>query len=133
MNEKSKKLRIPKIGLLVCNSGASNTGALTGAAALEIIKEFDDVGILSLPSLVNGVPRQVAIAKKIQHIVVVDGCKNSCARNVAEKLGLKYDAYLNIEKDIGIKKIGPFSSLQYSKEEIARVKDEIEKIIRTMI
>ena len=124
---------IPGIGLLVCNSSASNTGSLTGAAALEIIRESGNVGILSLPSLANGVPRQVAIAKEIQHIVVVDGCKNSCARNVAEKLGLKYDAYLNIEKDIVIKKIGPFSTLQYSKEEIARVKNEIEKLIRKMI
>lgn len=124
---------MPEIGLIVCGSNASNTGSLAGAAAMAIIKEFDNVGILSLPSLANGVPRQVAIAKKIQYIVVVDGCKNSCAKNVAEKLGLKYDAYLNIEKDIGIKKIGPFSSLQYSKEEIARVKNEIEKLIKKMM
>ena len=120
---------IPKIGLLACNSWASNTGSLTGAAALEIIKEFDDVGILSLPSLANRVPRQVAITKKLQHIVVVDGCKNTCAKKVLEKLNLKYDAYLNIEKDIGIKKIGPFSSLQYSQDDVVRVKNEIKKLI----
>ena len=124
---------MPRIGLLTCNSGASNTGSLTGKAAIEIIKEFDDVGILSLPSLANNVPRQVMIAKNIQHIVVVDGCKNSCAKKVLEKLGLKYDAYLNIEKDIGIKKIGPFSSLQYSKEEIDRVKNGIKKLIEDFI
>jgi len=124
---------MPRIGLLTCNSGASNTGSLTGKAAIEIIKEFDNVGILSLPSLANNVPRQVMIAKNIQHIVVVDGCKNSCAKKVLEKLGLKYDAYLNIEKDIGIKKIGPFSSLQYSKEEIDRVKNGIKKLIEDFI
>jgi len=120
---------IPGIGLLVCNSGASNTGSLTGAAALEIIRESDNVGIFSLPPLANGVPRQVAIAKEVQHIVVVDGCKNSCARKVLEKLNLKYDAYLNIEKDTGIRKIGPFSTLQYSQDEVDKVKNEIKKLI----
>jgi len=120
---------MPRIGLLTCNSGASNTGSLTGKAAIEIIKEFDDVGILSLPSLANNVPRQVMVAKNIQHIVVVDGCRNCCAKKVLEKLGLKYDAYLNIEKDLGIKKIGPFSTLEYSQDEVEKVKNAIKKLI----
>ena len=120
---------MPRIGLLACNSGASNTGSLTGVAALEIVKEFDDVGILSLPSLANNVPRQVAITRRLQHIIVIDGCKNACAKKVMEKLNIKYDAYLNIEKDIGIKKIGPFSSLQYSQDDVERVKNEIKKLI----
>ena len=124
-----EKIITPRIGLLACNSGASNTGSLTGVAALEIVKEFDDVGILSLPSLANNVPRQVAITKRLQHIIVIDGCKNACAKKVMEKLNIKYDAYLNIEKDIGIKKIGPFSSLQYSQDDVERVKNEIKKLI----
>ena len=124
-----EKIITPRIGLLACNSGASNTGSLTGVAALEIVKEFDDVGILSLPSLANNVPRQVAITKRLQHIIVIDGCKNACAKKVMEKLNIKYDTYLNIEKDIGIKKIGPFSSLQYSQDDVERVKNEIKKLI----
>jgi hypothetical protein len=59
-----------KIGLLACNSRASNTGELTGAAATEIVREYNDVGILSLPALANGVARQVAMAKEISHIIV---------------------------------------------------------------
>ncbi len=55
---------IPKIGLLVCGSDASNTGAITARVALEIIKENKNVGILSLPALANKIARQVAIAKK---------------------------------------------------------------------
>jgi len=129
IKKSGKKMIMPRIGLLTCNSGASNTGSLTGIAAIEIIKEFDDVGILSLPSLANNVPRQVIIAKYIQHIVVVDGCKNSCAKKILKKLGLKYDAYLNIEKDVKIRKIGPFSTLEYSQEEVEKVKNEIKKLI----
>ena len=129
IKKSGKKIIMPRIGLLTCNSGASNTGSLTGIAAIEIIKEFDDVGILSLPSLANNVSRQVMVTKDIQYIVVVDGCKNSCAKKVLEKLGLEYDAYLNIEKDIGIRKIGPFSTLEYSQEEVEKVKNEINKLI----
>jgi len=74
-----------KIGLLACNSRASNTGELTGAAATEIVREYNDVGILSLPALANGVARQVAMAKEISHIIVIDGCKNSCAKKKSQK------------------------------------------------
>ena len=123
----------PRIGLLACNSEASNTGALAGAAAIEIIKKSDDVGILSLPSLANDVERQVAIAKNIQHIIVVDGCKNSCAKKVLEKLNLKYDAYLNIEKDVGIRKRGPFTTLKFSQEEVEKVKNKIKNLVEEVI
>ena len=97
-------MKIPKVGLIICNSRASNTGELTGAAATEIIREYNDVGILSLPSLANGVARQVAMAKEISHIIVIDGCKNSCAKKIADRLGLKYDTCLNLGDDLGIKK-----------------------------
>jgi len=120
---------IPKIGLLVCNSGASNTGTLTGIAAMEIIKEFEDIGIFSLPALVNKAKRQLSLIKKTQRIVIVDGCKNLCAKKIAEKLGISYRFYLNLEHDLKIKKLGPFTSLQYSNEEINKVKTAIEEII----
>jgi len=35
--DQKKNLKPPKIGLLTCNSGASNTGSLMGIAAIEII------------------------------------------------------------------------------------------------
>ena len=33
-------MNIPKIGLLVCNSGSSNSGTLTGVAGMEVVKEL---------------------------------------------------------------------------------------------
>ncbi len=115
----------PKIGLLICNSGASNSGALVGAAAMQVIKENQQVGILSLPALINRVPRQTLIAKQIPHIIVIDGCQNSCARKIAKNIGLKFEAYLNLQYDLGIKKLGPFSTLKYSKADIKKVYSEI--------
>ena len=123
---------MPKIGLLVCGSNASNTGAITAMAALEIAKKYKNVGILSLPSLVNRVARQTWIARKIKHIIVMDGCHQECARKVANALPIKYDAYINLEHDLGIKKLGPFTTFDYSDEDVEKVINAIENILKKL-
>jgi uncharacterized metal-binding protein len=125
---------IPKVGLLICNSGASNSGTLTGIASMEVVKELgnDLVGICSLPSLANRVPRQTDIIKKIPCLVVVDGCRNSCAQKIAEKLGLSYSAYLNLEQDLNIRKLGPFTTLDYSSDDVSRLKEAIKETITNL-
>jgi uncharacterized metal-binding protein len=112
--------KIPEIGILLCFSGASNSGWLTGLAAINVLKECegDIVGICSLPSLVNRIERQLAITKRLKHLVVVDGCQNSCSKKIADGLGLKYNAYINLETSLGIKKLGPFTTLKYSEEDL---------------
>lgn len=69
------------------------------------------MGILSLPSLANKVARQMLIAKKHPHIIVVDGCHNECAKKIVNDREIKYDAYINLEYDLNIKKAGPFTTL----------------------
>jgi len=120
-------MKIPKIGLLICNSGSSNSGTLTGIAGMEVVKELggDRVGICSLPALVHEIPRQVATVKNLKHLMVIDGCRNACARKVAEKLSLSSDQYINLEDDLKIGKSGPFSTLQYSVEDVRKVKETI--------
>ena len=120
----------PNIALLVCNSPASNTGMLTGKAAVEIVKEHEEVCLLSLPALANLVGRQIKLAESIKHLVVVDGCKNSCAMKVADEIGLWYEFYVNVEEDVGIKKLGPFSTLEFSQEEVEMVKEVILAVIK---
>ena len=121
----------PKIGLVVCNSGASNTGHLTGLAALEVVKRLgsEKVGICSLPALANNIPRQTMLVKKIEHLIVIDGCRNECARKILNTLGIKYDKYLNIEHDLGISKLGPFSTMNYSEEDVEKAASAITKKI----
>lgn len=128
MDSKNKK-NMPAIGLLVCNSASSNSGALTGVAAIEMIKEFPNVGIFSLPALANKTPRQLALIKKAPFLLIIDGCKNECAKKIAENMDISYDAYLNLEFDLEIKKLGPFTTLQYSRDDVERVKESIRKII----
>jgi len=112
--------KIPEIGILACFSGASNSGLLTGLAALNILKELgeDIVGICSLPSLSTRVERQIATTKRLKHLLVIDGCHNSCSKKIADGLGLKYNAYINLETSLGIKKLGPFTTLKYSEEDL---------------
>ena len=124
----------PKIGLVVCNSGASNTGHLTGLASLEVIKRLgsEKVGICSLPALANNIPRQTMLVKKIEHLIVIDGCRNECARKILNTLGIKYEKYLNLEYDLGINKLGPFSTMNYSREDVEKVSSAIIKKIQEM-
>ena len=127
-------MKVPKIGLLICNSGSSNSGTLTGIAAMEVIRgsSSDLVGICSLPALANEIPRQMLTVKNLEHLIVIDGCSNSCAKNMAKKLSLSYDGYLNLEDDLRIKKLGPFSTLQYSDEDVNQVMEAIKQRVKQM-
>lgn len=128
-------MKMPKIGLLTCNSGSSNSGTLTGIAAMEVLKELSGelVGICSLPALANEIPRQVLTVKDLKHLIIVDGCRNSCAMKVAKKLSLSHDAYVNLENDLKIDKLGPFSTLQYSNEDLNKVKEAIKAKISQLL
>ncbi len=128
-------MKVPKIGLLVCNSGSSNSGMLTGIAAMGILKDLggDVIGICSFPALANEIPRQVLTLKDLKHLIIIDGCRNSCAMKVAEKLSLSHDAYVNLENDLKIEKLGPFSTLQYSDEDVNKVKEAIKAKINQFL
>ncbi|MGQ9648434.1 MAG: putative zinc-binding protein, partial [Thermodesulfobacteriota bacterium] len=96
-----KKIILPKVGLFACFSGGSNSGSLAGLAALEVVRRLgsDTVGICSLPAVMNQVPRQSALVKKIENLIVIDGCHNACARHLLMEKGIEPDVYLNLEID----------------------------------
>jgi len=125
-------MKIPKIGLIICNSGASNSGHLTGLVAFEIIKKFGEerVGICSLPALVNNIPRQTQLIKKISHIVVIDGCRNECSKKILDRIGIKYKRYINLENDFRYKKLGPFTTFEYSEDDVKKISSNVIKIIK---
>ena len=45
---------------------------------------------------------------------------------VAKKLSLSHDEYVNLENDLKIEKLGPFSTLQYSDEDLSKVTQAIK-------
>jgi uncharacterized metal-binding protein len=122
-----EKATLPQVGLFACFSGGSNTGTLTGMAALEVVRRLggERVGICSLPALLNQVPRQSALVKKIGKIVVIDGCHNQCARKLLAGFGIEPDVYLNLEEDLGIAKSGPFTSLEFTEQQVQAVADAL--------
>ncbi len=114
---------LPKVGLFACFSGGSNTGSLTGTAALEAVRRLgsETVSICSLPAILNQVPRQSALVRKIGKIIVIDGCHNGCARRLLASVGIEPAIYLNLEEDLGITKRGPFTSLEFTEQEVQAV------------
>ncbi|MGC8896136.1 MAG: putative zinc-binding protein, partial [Candidatus Bathyarchaeia archaeon] len=102
---------------------------------LEVVKKFgsEKVGICSLPALANNIPRQTVLVKKIQHLIVIDGCRNKCARKILNTLGIKYENYLNLEYDLQIKKLGPFTTMNYSSKDIDKVSSALIKKIQEIL
>ncbi len=91
---------LPKVGLVACNSGSSNTGTITGKVAMEIVKETNgEVGVCLLSALTNKIPRQTALVKRILHLIVIDGCHNECTKKVLTNLHIDYGVYINLEND----------------------------------
>ena len=48
----------------------------------------------------------------------------------ALEIGLWYEFYVNVEEDVGIKKLGPFTTLEFSQEEVEMVKEVILAVIK---
>jgi len=123
--------KLPSVGLFACFSGGSNTGSLTGMAALEVVRRLgsDVVGVCSLPAVLSEVPRQSNLVKKIGKIIVVDGCHNACARRLLAGVGIEPAIYLNLEEDLGIAKNGPFTSLEFTDLEVQAVANALVTLI----
>jgi len=127
----TQKSALPRIGLFGCFSAASNSGSLTTMAALEVVKRLgsDAVGVCSLPAILSQVQRQSAVVRKIGKIIVMDGCRNACAKQLMAGAGIAPDVYLNLESDLGIVKNGPFTSLEFTDQEVQAVAEALVRIV----
>lgn len=125
--ETQKKMTLPKVGLFACFSGGSNSASLAGLAALEAVRRpgSETVGICSLPVVMNQVPRQSALLRQIENLMVIDGCRNACARHLLVEKDIEPDVYLNLETDLSLAKQGPLNSPAFTDDEVKRVADAI--------
>jgi uncharacterized metal-binding protein len=135
MNLQKEKAPLPKVGVFACFSGGSNTGSLAGMAALEVVRRLgsDVVGVCSLPAMVNHVPRQSPMVKKIETIAVLDGCHQECARQLLDREGIRPTMYLNIETDLAIQKLGPFTSICFTDEQVNTVASALVTAIESIL
>jgi len=66
--------------------------------------------------LVNKIPRQSMIIKKIERLIIVDGCHSKCAKKILDSLGIKYAGYLNLEYVLKIKNLDLSQHLSIQKK-----------------
>jgi len=117
----------PRVGIFYCGGAMSSAGELTGVAAFEVLKRLGpkEVGMGCVSALAAGVPKHFRTMQSLDKVIVIDGCANSCVHKIVEQTGARMDAYINLGKDLKIKKIGPFQPLAYSQDELERAVEAI--------
>ena len=126
----SDQENVPENALFVCFGAMSSAGTLTGVAALEAMKKLDPkkTGLFCTSALAADVPKHKKTTQAAKRIIVIDGCANRCTSRIVEKSGFKVDKSLNLAKDLGIEKRGPFRPFDYTPEELQKAVDAIVRI-----
>ena len=134
MSEEHTNAEKPRVGIFYCGGAMSSAGELTNVAAFEVMKRLgpQEVGMGCVSALAAGVPKHFRTVQRLEKVLVIDGCPNACVRRIVEKTGAKMDGYINLGKDLGIEKIGPFKPLSYSQEDLERAVEAIIAKIRDM-
>jgi uncharacterized metal-binding protein len=117
----------PRVGIFYCGGAMSSAGELTGVAAFEVMKLLgsQEVGMGCVSALAAGVPKHFKTMQSLERVIAIDGCLNSCVKRIAHKSNARIDAYINLAKDLEIKKIGPFQPLAYSQEDLGKAVEAI--------
>ncbi|MGQ4873086.1 MAG: putative zinc-binding protein [Promethearchaeia archaeon] len=130
MEEKKHDKKVPRNALFCCFGCMSSIGTLTGVTMLEAYKQLDHekFGLFCTSAIAAGVPKHRKTTENAKNIIVIDGCYNRCAKRILEKDGFKVDKYLNLFKDLGIEKGGPFKTFEYSQAELEKAVNAIINI-----
>lgn len=134
MAQEHKDEEKPRVGIFYCGGAMSSAGELTGVAAFEAMKRLgpQKVGMGCVSALAAGIPKHFGTMQSLERVLVIDGCPNSCVRKIVEQTGARMDGYINLGKDLKIKKIGPFKPLAYSDEDRERAVEAILAKIREL-
>jgi len=117
----------PRVGIFYCGGAMSSAGELTGVAAFEVMKRLgpQEVGMGCVSALAAGIPKHFRTMQGLEKVIAIDGCPNACVRKIVEQTGARMDGYINLGKDLKIKKIGPFKPLAYSQQDLERAVEAI--------
>ena len=120
--------------ILACD-GAASVGQVGQEVAVKLTREVEGARMCCITAIAAESKPHVGIAERARKLIVINGCQNECAKKIAENLGIlgiSYDAYLNLEYDLGIEKIGSFTTLQYSHDDVERVNESIRNMLRQL-
>ncbi len=97
-------------------AGQANTGQITNLAAIQLTEEgFGSIACVAL--LAIGSEGLVTSAKRVDEVVILDGCPMICAKKIADAQGVPVAQHL-VVTDRGITK-GPSKS--YSDDDIEKI------------
>jgi len=120
--------------ILACD-GAASVGQVGQEVAVKLTREVEGARMCCIAAIAAESKPHVGIAERARKLIVINGCQNECAKKIAENLGIlgiSYDAYLNLEYDLGIEKMGSFTTLQYSHDDVERVNESIRNMLRQL-
>ncbi len=124
-----------QVFLLVCFGGMSNTGYLTGLAAMEAVKRVGlrKAGIACLAGVPSGTPSVMNRLRNANAVITVDGCATQCSRKIAEAAGLPITKSITLASDCGITKV-PFRGHLDVKDQLDLVPEEdLEKATEVIV
>ena len=87
----------PSVCLVTCND------SLSELIAREVLKKLEEVAVCTLKALEDGLPKAVETLKGSTYVILLDSCSPGCAKETAEKLGVRYDEYVNLEEELEAK------------------------------
>jgi len=126
-SSKHEEAEKPRVGIFYCGGAMSSAGELTGVAAFEVLKRLGskEVGMGCVSALAADVPKHFRTMQSLEKVIVIDGCPNACVRRIVEQTSARMDGYINLGKDLKIKKIGPFKPLDFSQQDLERAVEAI--------
>ena len=127
MSQEHEDAEKPRVGIFYCGGAMSSAGELTGVAAFEVLKRLGskEVGMGCVSALAADVPKHFRTMQSLEKVIVIDGCPNACVRRIVEQTSARMDSYINLGKDLKIKKIGPFKPLDFSQQDLERAVEAI--------
>ena len=127
MSQEHEDAEKPRVGIFYCGGAMSSAGELTGVAAFEVLKRLGskEVGMGCVSALAAGVPKHFRTMQSLEKVIVIDGYPNACVRRIVEQTSARMDGYINLGKDLKIKKIGPFKPLDFSQQDLERAVEAI--------
>jgi uncharacterized metal-binding protein len=102
----------------------SSVGTLTAVASMEAMRRVNpsQAGLFCTAALAVDIPKHRKTTEAAARILAIDGCANRCASKVVERSGAGAGHFreLNLLKDLGIPKRGPFKPFDYTDSELTK-------------
>lgn len=113
------------LDIIFACDGAASVGQIGNQVAIDLTNRGIGARMCCTTAVGAGSELHVNIGKNAKRVIVINGCANKCASKIMEQHGIKIDYEYTIS-EMGIKKI---PTLDFDKEDVKRVADQIAENI----